>query len=114
MSDLISRSALIARLGINEDCMKCKHANSPLCKLCAAEACEAICDAPAVDAEPVKHGHWLIGVGENGEPIGTYCSECGWSWVNGVAAVNLNKALSLIKTPRCPWCGAKMDEVEHG
>ena len=65
---------------------------------------------PLEEAEPVKHGRWLIGVGENGEPIGTYCSECGWSWEKGVAAVNLNKVLSLIKTPRCPWCGAIMEE----
>ena len=35
---------------------------------------------PTIEVEPIKHGRWLIGVGENGEPIGTYCSECGWSW----------------------------------
>lgn len=73
-----------------------------------------VMEAPTIEAEPIKHGRWLIGVGENGEPIGTYYSECGWSWVNGVAAVNLNKGFSLIKTPRCPWCGAKMDEVDNG
>lgn len=68
------------------------------------------CKQIAIAHSP-KVGHWVKD--KSGEPIGTYCSECGWSWVNGVAAVNLNKALSLIKTPRCPWCGAKMDEVEE-
>jgi hypothetical protein len=60
-----------------------------------------------------KHGHWLIGVGENGEPIGTYCSECGWSWERNIAAIQLNKVFSRIETPRCPYCGAIMDEVEE-
>lgn len=60
------------------------------------------------DYVPIKHGRWLIGVGENGEPIGTYCSECGWSWERNIAAIQLNKVLSRIKTPRCPNCGAKM------
>lgn len=67
--------------------------------------------APTIEAEPIKHGKWLIGVGENGEPIGTYCSECGWSWERNIAAIQLNKVLSRIETPRCPNCGAKMDEV---
>lgn len=60
-----------------------------------------------------KHGRWLIGVGENGEPIGTYCSECGWSWERNIAAIQLNKVLSRIETPRCPYCGARMDEAEE-
>lgn len=70
-------------------------------------------NSPTIEAEPIKHGRWLIGVGENGEPIGTYCSECGWSWEKNVAAIQLNKVLSRIKTPRCPYCGAIMDEVEE-
>jgi len=72
---------------------------------------EFIEEAPAIEAEPIKHGRWLIGVGESGEPIGTYCSECGWSWERNIVAIQLNKVLSRIKTPRCPYCGAIMDEV---
>ncbi len=64
---------------------------------------------PTIEAEPVEHGRWLTGVGENGEPIGTYCSECGWSWERNIAAIQLNKVLSRIETPRCPYCGARMD-----
>lgn len=96
MNDLISRQAAI------NACIKVKE-------LHAYDEIEEIKALPSVEAEIVKLGKWLIGVGENGEPIGTYCSECGWSWVKGVAAVNLNKALSLIKTPRCPYCGAIME-----
>lgn len=68
---------------------------------------------PTIEAQPIKHGRWLIGIGENGEPIGTYCSECGWSWERNIAVIQLNKVFSRIETPRCPYCGAKMDEVEE-
>lgn len=66
-----------------------------------------------LQAEPVRHGRWLIGVGENGEPIGTYCSECGWSWEQNIVVIQLNKVFSRIETPRCPNCGARMNEVEE-
>lgn len=103
MSDLISRSALIARLGINEDCMKCKHANRSLCKLCADEACEAICDAPAVDAKPVKHGKWI----DKGDYA--ICSECG-----GDSGTQYDGIMPIPRYSNyCPNCGAKMDEVEE-
>lgn len=55
-------------------------------------------DAPTIDAEPVRHGHWI------GKPIAGYgtvrCSACGnvFSENNG-------------KWNYCPDCGAKMDEV---
>ena len=74
------------------------------------------CNCPKIEklkAEPTKHGRWLIGVGENGKPIGTYCSECGWFWERNIAAIQLNKVFSRIETPRCPNCGARMDEVEE-
>lgn len=83
------------------------------------EHCEVVkttplISVPTAEAEPVKHGQWLIGVGENGEPIGTYCSECGWSWERNIAAIQLNKVLSRIETPRCPYCGAIMDGEDNG
>ena len=50
-------------------------------------------DAPTVDAEPIRHGHWV-------SRIKIYeCSECGFA---GYPEMNY-----------CPWCGAKMDEVEE-
>lgn len=56
--------------------------------------------APTVDAEPVKHGHWI-----DDWDIGcSVCSECDdsflWEDFNGVREFNY-----------CPTCGCKMDEV---
>ena len=48
-------------------------------------------DAPTIEAEPVRHGHWI-------ENFGTYkCSECG--------------EISCCRGNYCPDCGAKMDEA---
>lgn len=52
-----------------------------------------IVNAPTVDAEPVKHGHWC-----NTWDTFIKCSECG-RFTGG-------------KYNYCPFCGAKMDEVE--
>lgn len=50
-------------------------------------------ETPTVDAEPIRHGHWV-------SRIKIYeCSECGFA---GYPEMNY-----------CPWCGAKMDEVEE-
>lgn len=48
-------------------------------------------DAPTVDAEPIRHGHWEV------TPVYIKCSECGESFM-------------LIPQNYCPNCGAKMDE----
>ena len=57
-------------------------------------------DAPTVDAEPVKHGHWVI------EPDETvmHCDVCGWAfeYYGGLEEEN----------NYCPFCGAKMDGKE--
>lgn len=48
-------------------------------------------ESPTVDAAPVVHGKWEVGM------IGWMCSACGYSvmpWNN---------------TPYCPRCGARMD-----
>ena len=56
---------------------------------------------PTVDAEPVRHGHWIKANDPMSSPFDTMkrclCSECR-EW----AAV----------TSYCPNCGAKMDEEE--
>lgn len=63
-------------------------------------------DAPTIEAEPVRHGHWID------KPTGkygnwqSYCSACGkHSQIGGIES-NRHK-------PRCPWCGAFMDEVSE-
>jgi len=52
--------------------------------------------APAVDAEPVRHGRWLVDDGCS------YCSVC---------RNNFKKAI-MNHAKYCPMCGAKMDEEE--
>lgn len=54
--------------------------------------------APAVDAEPVRRGHWEKGDPTDANPYMARCSECG--------------KLGLSDWVCCPRCGAKMDGVE--
>ena len=60
---------------------------------------EAIRDAPTIDAEPVKHGKWMLYYDiEQGRAL--RCSECKMVfWVGDGREGNF-----------CPNCGAKMDE----
>lgn len=55
--------------------------------------------APTIDVEPIKHGHWIKEKYER--PICSVCGNQGF--------------LSIIDSitgdfPYCAWCGAKMDE----
>ena len=62
----------------------------------------ALEDAPAIEAEPVKHGWWIE------KPTGAYgrwqswCSACGKH--SGIGGIESNR-----HKPYCPNCGAKMD-----
>lgn len=53
---------------------------------------EFVENAPTIDAEPIRHGRWVMDKGYN------ECSICG---------------CNEVVTPYCPQCGAKMDEVEE-
>lgn len=65
-------------------------------------ACTAICAAPEVNAEPVKHGEW---VNDNG----LYrCTACGELWTIGWADC-IPIQYMYKERPYCPKCGAKMD-----
>lgn len=64
-----------------------------------------VSELPTVDAEPIKHGHWVkdeIESEKHVEPI-FYCSACenweAWGYTE--------------LTNYCPNCGAKMDEVSE-
>lgn len=57
-------------------------------------------DAPTIEAEPIRHGHWKPYKTEQGRTVGIYCSECG-------------QFLLMNATPSCPYCRAKMDEEEQ-
>ena len=65
-----------------------------------------IINAPTVDAEPVKHGHW------NEAKDGTlWCSVC-----TSTGPYDEDSWGYVIHAPHydyCPHCGAKMDEVEE-
>lgn len=69
--------------------------------------CEKLDNAPTIDAEPVRHGHWVKSSEYKGDNISGYtdihwvCSECGEE-----AIVNEWYVYDL--TDYCPHCGAKM------
>ena len=107
---LIDADALYKSFGASGNCnncpldaYKCQYYNEHT----LMEFCERIDDAPTidaveiVDAEPVKHGHW---VDKAFEPL--RCSVCGITVdaINGIPWSN--KGFMF-----CPHCGAKMDEV---
>lgn len=87
--DLISRSALLERF---------ENAQSKVGSLVETVFFDGVMTmvdtAPAVDAEPVRHGKWV----DNGLPNSmlSKCSECGM--LHGACTFNY-----------CPHCGAKMD-----
>lgn len=69
----------------------------------------AICcvhDAPTVDAESVRHGHWIDGA--QNFTCGNFdyeCSRCG---------ANINSNLGCDEDFNyCPFCGAKMEGTEN-
>lgn len=97
MSDLISREELIKAIpSTNADIFE----NCRNCNLLDQEQVIGIINSmPSVDAEPVRHGHWMpiYERYEDGDYlIGEKCSECG-------------ETLSFMP-PFCPYCGSKMDE----
>lgn len=63
-------------------------------------------NAPAVDAEPVRHGHWIAVSTTKRERI-FKCSVC--RNVLDFDGVNAGRG----DANRCPCCGARMDEKEE-
>lgn len=62
------------------------------------------------DVAPVKYGYWVETTDLNGgeEIPAAMCSECNESWVLGEWTID--EVRSEFKY--CPWCGARMLEVE--
>ena len=57
---------------------------------------------PAADVEPVRHGRWIMGTGENGLQTGyRKCSRCGEIVKYGYSFYGVHNF--------CNYCGAKMD-----
>lgn len=74
------------------------------------EVFDLVNGAPAVDAEPVRHGHWECANGQIGcvTDNGNHavlptkkCSEC------------KRHVAMVFHINYCPYCGARMDEVEE-
>ena len=89
MNNLISREKLkscIRRIAIDESYKR-------------YEVESIINEQPAVEAKEVIHGHWQ-GVSPLVDSL--ECSECRYEILS-----------EELKTPYCPWCGAKMDEVSE-
>ena len=62
----------------------------------------AIDNAPTVDAEPVRHGHWFKTYDDEGEAW--MCSECCEEW-----GFEEGHPKDVYGCNYCPNCGAKMD-----
>ena len=69
--------------------------------LSADEVAMAVENAPTIDAEPVRHGHWKYTKRNHNSCFGV-CSVC----KKGTTFFFKNG------TAYCPFCGAKMDEEE--
>lgn len=70
-------------------------------KDCKQNAIDMLKKAPTVDAEPVRHGHW---VGIDDEPCEVWeCDMCGYIYESDQQWYNY-----------CPNCGAKMDGEQNG
>lgn len=98
-NDLISRSAL-------QRCLQAEleAAKEAPDKTCAKAILDMLIDvklAPAVDAEPVRHGRWID---DRTEMV---CSECNAVYSDEI--VFMNKDFECNDPPYCPNCGAKMD-----
>ena len=49
------------------------------------------------------HGHWIVEFEPNGNPYCLHCSVCD----DEFRRIDVDTAY-----PYCPWCGAKMDDIE--
>ena len=66
-------------------------------------AIDIVADADTIEAEPVRHGHWI-------EKITTIkCSNCGKEYNDEIRCMCYGEDAEL---KRCPCCGAEMEEKE--
>lgn len=65
-----------------------------------------LADVPTIDAEPVRHGHWVKHPAYDDFDI---CTSCGTGCRRRIVDDGWTTEYGYI---RCPHCGAKMDEVE--
>lgn len=68
------------------------------------EGCKQIKKMPTVDAEPVRHGHWIYG--NDFHWYTASCNKCGYQRRTDIKADRWNQ------WNYCPNCGARMVEDE--
>lgn len=96
MADLIDRDALIAEYDR-------VHVGAP------GGARKLMVDAPRVDANPARHGHWIQSwIDEDDWWYGEPPKECECSVCKEIVVHNYAHRWGY-----CPNCGAKMDEEEN-
>jgi hypothetical protein len=106
MDDLISRSALLkdgirAEHGLNED---------GILYIPLRDVTRSIENAPAVEAEPVVHAHWVWDPNGCDWGIGAWrCSKCDCK-NDALPWDRRLKPYEFACSHYCPVCGAKMDE----
>ena len=101
--DLISRDALIDEL---EDWYKSlggtMNQRDWIIQDVILSAMDTVNEAPAVDAEPVRHGEWVsTEINHREGTQRTSCTVCGFSYYG----------MALNHFKRCPDCGSKMKEA---
>ena len=79
------------------------HEFITLCPL--DEVSDVIDYCPTVDAESVRHGHWIMADEYCNHAKEFQCSACG-------NTVEYDYYTSFCEYDFCPHCGAKMDEVQ--
>lgn len=105
--DLISRAALLEAMELVYDAMNRQYVDIYALGRIAGfkSAIKAVEDAPAVDAEPVRHGYWID------DRMDVVCSACGTRFKDSIDFI---QGADGGRPKRCPECGAKMDEQKAG
>ena len=100
MSDLISRNALLDAIPKNDE-------------LLSVDVRRIICEAPIIDAEPVRHGRWVYDPNGMDFNLGAWvCSECR-ERNNNLGGMRRINPYQFVGSRFCPNCGAKMDLEEE-
>lgn len=113
--DLISRKALAKYFDTKAEEAKKLYDNGAAANTWHS-AYEAVIDADAIDAEPVRHAAWQYEISFEDESkrddFDVTCTGCGA--LLGAETRDDVEIFIMGRWDYCPFCGAKMDlEVEH-
>ena len=108
MSDLIDRQAAIT--AICEDGTWLESQGCTEITMCERKQRDAdiLSELPTIDAEPVRHGRWIIKSNPENGWYQITCSECGEDETTVAPCIGFMPNVKVI-WDYCPNCGAKMD-----